>query len=84
MQNASIFQLTMSGWVETEEKSSDTIETWKRETRFFEGKLIIDYSLQWAHPDWPLADRQSLRDEFPQPEGTVSARIAEVHWEVPG
>jgi hypothetical protein len=72
-----------NGWVECEERPADAVESWQREYRVFDGKPHIDYAREWADPHHSPEQLKALRDSFPLPESRVSARDAEIGWEIP-
>jgi hypothetical protein len=75
--------LTPSGWLECTDVPSDAVERWERAAEHCDGKLHVDYKRVWADPIWPVAELKEVRESFALPEAGVSARIAEISWEIP-
>jgi hypothetical protein len=74
--------LTSGGWIESNELPLGAVETWVRQSESINDRLTIDYSRQWADPEWSTQHLRELRESFPAPESSVSARIADVCWEI--
>ncbi len=75
--------LTASGWHENVALSEHAVERWKRQAEVINGRLTIDYSIDWSNPEWTLDQRNELRDSFELPEAKVSGRYADICWEIP-
>jgi hypothetical protein len=74
--------LTPNGWQEGDDAPANVVESWRRRAEVINGKLTIDYSRQWANHERSNEDREDLRNSFPLPESSISARIADVCWEI--
>lgn len=79
----SFHHLTSEGWVESDVRPSDAIETWVRHSDGpTKGKPSIAYTRDWVHPAWSHRDVAELRDQFLRPEARVSGVSADIKWEI--
>lgn len=85
-ERTSLHHLTQDGWINDRPAPGDAVETWRR---VYEPasehwpRPRITYMLAWASPAHLAEDRRALHERFERPETGVSARVADVAWEIP-
>ena len=83
MTQLSYHHLTPEGWVESDTRPIDAVETWKRTPgRSALGKLTVDYERTFVDPAWSAYDLAALRERYQRPEESVGGDIADISWEV--